>query len=203
MARQIVPVQDTGAQAGNEAAFLSRLRAGDAGAFETLVREHQGPLYSLLSRLMGNPDEALDLVQETFIRALRGLPSFRGESALRTWLYRIAMNEFLNGQRGRRTEAVAPEEMEDLAPSLWDRWRGRVPDPEEVAVTREELEKLRQAIARLPEEYRAVLLLRDREGYSAQETAELLGISIPAVKSRLHRARLFVRKRLIEGSWKR
>lgn len=183
-----------------DAALLSRLRSGDAQAFESLVRENQGPLYGLLVRLAGDPDEALDLVQETFLRAFRGMASFRGESAVRTWLHRIAMNVFLNERRGPRRETVDLQTLEELSPGWWDRWSGRVPDPEQLASSREESQRLGRIIARLPEEYRAVLLLRDREEYRAQEVAEMLDISVSAVKSRLHRARMFVRKELLRES---
>ena len=183
-----------------DAALLSRLRSGDAAAFESLVRENQGPLYGLLARLTGDPDEALDLVQETFLRAFRGMAAFRGESAVRTWLHRIAMNVFLNERRGPRQETVDLQTLEELSPSWWDRWNGRAPDPEQVAASREESQRLGRIIARLPEGYRAVLLLRDREEYRAHEVAEMLGISVSAVKNRLHRARMFVRKELLRES---
>ncbi len=179
------------------------MRAGDAAAFEAFVLAHQDPLYGLLLRLTGDHDAALDLVQETFLRALRGIAAFRGESALRTWLHRIAMHAFLNERRGSRTVTVDPQTLEGLAPSWWDRWSGRMPDPEQVVASRQEAERLGRAIARLPEAYRAVLLLRDREGHSAHEVASLLGISVPAVKSRLHRARLFVRQAFLETTTKR
>ena len=203
MAEQVPDGEEGEHGAKEEATFLSRLRSGDASAFEALVIENQGPLYGLLLRLAGDPDEALDLVQETFLRAIRGMASFRGESTLRTWLHRIAVNVFLNERRGPRRETVDLETLEELAPSWWDRWSGRVPDPEQVVANREELERLGRSIARLPDEYSAVLLLRDREGYSSQEVADFLGVSVPAVKSRLHRARLFVRKELLGKSRKR
>ncbi len=188
---------------GDEAALLSRLCSGDESAFESLVLEHQGPLYGLLVRLTGDEDAALDLVQETFLRALRGLASFRGESSLRTWLHRIAVNLFLNKRRGPRRLMVDLEILEELEPSWWDRWTGRIPDPEEVVANREQIELLGEAITRLPEEHRAVLLLRDREGHSTREVADLLGISVPAVKSRVHRARVSVRKEFLGGIQRR
>ncbi len=184
----------------DEEALLCRLRAGDESAFEALVEQQQRPLFSLLARLTGNPEEAMDLVQETFLRAVRGLASFRGESSLRTWLHRIAVNVFLNERRTARPEMVELETIENLAPSWWDRWSGRVPDPEQLASSREGVERLGRAMARLPEEHRAVLLLRDREVYSAKEVASLLEITVPAVKSRLHRARVFVRQELLGPS---
>ncbi len=180
--------------------LLSRLRSGETAALEEMVQAHQSLLYGLLLRLTGDPDEALDLVQETFIRALRGMASFRGESSIRTWLYRIAVNVFRNERRAAPRETVDPQELEEMNPGWWDRWSGRVPDPEEIVAGREETERLARAISRLPEEYRLVLLLRDREGHTTQEVADLVGISNAAVKSRLHRARLFVRGELLGES---
>ncbi len=203
MSRHVPPGELRDASRTGEADLLSRMRAGDAAAFEAFVLEHQDPLYGLLVRLTGDRDAALDLVQETFLRALRGIASFRGESALRTWLHRIAVHVFLNEKRGPRTETVDPQTLEKLAPSWWNRWSGRMPDPEQVVASRQEAERLGQVIARLPEAYRAVLLLRDREGYSAHEVATLLEISVPAVKSRLHRARLFVRQQLLGNTQRR
>ncbi len=197
MAAQVQKTPDVEPPRKDESAFLSRLRSGDTSAFEAFVREHQDPVYGLLLRLSGDPDDALDLVQETFIRALKGISSFREDSALRTWLHRIAVNLFLNARRGPKRENIAHDTLEELAPNWWDRWSGRIPDPEQEVISGETLEMLERAIARMPEEYRAVLLLRDREGYSASEVADMLQISVPAVKSRLHRARLFVRKELL------
>ena len=181
----------------DERGLLERLRSGDEAAFEELVQNQQGPLYGFLLRMTGEPDDALDLVQETFIRALRGLSAFRGESTLKTWLHRIAMNLFLNEKRKPQRETVTPEEVESTQPGVWDRLTGRVPEPEEVVSNRQEMARLEKAILKLPEEYRSVLLLRDREGHTAQETAELLEVSVSAVKSRLHRARIFVRQEML------
>lgn len=185
------------AEIPDERGLLERLRSGDEAAFEELVLSQQGPLYGFLLRMTGEPDDALDLVQETFVRALRGLAAFRGESTLKTWLHRIAMNLFLNEKRKPQRETVTPEEIESVQPGVWDRLTGRVPDPEEVVSNRQEMARLEKAILKLPEEYRRVLLLRDREGHTAQETAELLEVSVSAVKSRLHRARIFVRQEML------
>ncbi|MDA1001371.1 MAG: sigma-70 family RNA polymerase sigma factor [bacterium] len=186
-----------GTGALGERGFLERLRAGDEAAFEELIQIHQGPLYGFLLRMTGEPDDALDLVQETFIRALRSLSTFRGESTLKTWLHRIAMNLFLNEKRRPQRETVTPEELESQEPGFWDRLTGHVPEPDEVVESRQEMARLEKAILKLPEEYRSVLLLRDREGHTAQEVAELLEISVAAVKSRLHRARMFVRQEML------
>jgi RNA polymerase sigma-70 factor, ECF subfamily len=178
---------------GNRENVLARLRAGDTDAFEAWVQEHRDPLFHLLFRLTGDKDEALDLLQETFVHALRGLSTFRGDAAFRTWLYRIAVNLFLTDRRQHR-QTVSIDTLDNRMLNLRDDWQRRIPNPEELVSNREVRARLGQAMTQLRPEYRAVLLLRDREGYRTQEVASMLGLSIAAVKSRLHRARLFVRK---------
>ena len=177
----------------NRENVLARLRAGDTDAFEAWVQEHRDPLFHLLFRLTGDKDEALDLLQETFVHALRGLPTFRGDAAFRTWLHRIAVNIFLTDRRQHR-QTVSIDTLDNHMLNLRDDWQRRIPNPEELVSNREVRARLGQAMTQLRPEYRAVLLLRDREGYRTQEVASMLGLSIAAVKSRLHRARLFVRK---------
>lgn len=179
--------------------WVSRLRSGDPAAFEACVHDHQEHLFRLLFRLTGDMDDSLDLVQETFLRAMRGFPTFRGKSSIRTWLHRIAMNVFLNHKRRRQPQVVDLETLENLKPSWWNRWGGRISIPENVVIDREQREQLGRAIFKLPPDYRVVLCLRDREGYTTQEVADLLELSIAAVKSRLYRARLFVRRELLEN----
>lgn len=182
---------------GNREDVLARLCAGDTDAFEAWVQEHRDPLFRLLFRLTGDKDEALDLLQETFLHALRGLSTFRGDATFRTWLHRIAVNAFLNGRRQHR-QTVSIDTLDHLMLNLRDGWQRRIPTPEELVSNREVQARLGQAITQLRPEYRVVLLLRDREGYRTQEVANMLGLSITAVKSRLHRARLVVRKAVQE-----
>jgi len=181
----------------NREEVLALLRAGDADAFEAWVQEHQSPLFNSLLRLTGDKDEALELVQETFLNALRGLQTFRGDASSRTWLHRIAVNAFLNDRRQHR-HTVSIDALDHLTLNLRDHWQRRIPTPEELVSNREVWTRLRQTLTQLPPEHRVVLLLRDREGYRTQEVANMLGLSIAAVKSRLHRARLFVRQALHE-----
>lgn len=188
--------QDTKTPGAAEA-VLQRLRAGDPDEFEKLVRDHQDALYRLLFRLTGDSNEAQDLLQDSFLRVCTGLSSFRGQSSLRTWLHRIAINTFLNERRRPQPEQVDLATVEEMTPGWLGRFREKVPDPEDIVDVRHRYEKLADAVARLPKEYKVVLLLRDREGYSSQEVADLLEISVSAVKSRLHRARLWVRKELL------
>lgn len=151
-----------------------------------------GPLFHLLFRLTGDKDEALGLLQETFVHALRGIPTFRGDATFRTWLHRIAVNLFLNDRRQyRRTVSIT---LNNRLLNLRDGWHRRISNPEEFVSNREVRAQLGQAMTQLSPEHRAILLLRDRDGYRTQEVAHMLGLSMTAVKSRLHRARLFMRK---------
>lgn len=155
-------------------------QAGDVWAFEELVRRHELPVYRLALRMLGNTSDAEDASQETFIRAWRALASFRAESALSTWLYRIATNQCLRvlDRSGVRTGPLTGEEL-DLRPG-----------PETVALERDALHNLKVAIARLTPEQRAPLVLREFEGLAYEEIGEVLDLTPGAVKGRLHRARL-------------
>ncbi|MBA3718493.1 MAG: sigma-70 family RNA polymerase sigma factor [Actinobacteria bacterium] len=152
---------------------------GDFWAFEELVRRHGARVYRIALRLLGNRSEAEDAAQEAFVQAWQALPVFRGESSVSTWLYRIVTNRCLNLLQARRREEPLSERQE--APT---------PVPERVAETVDALGALKTAILRLTPEQRAPLVLREFEGRAYEEIAEILEISVPAVKGRLHRARL-------------
>jgi RNA polymerase sigma-70 factor (ECF subfamily) len=186
-----------GAGAPGEAALLARLRAGDEAAFEELVRTHGARLLGVARRFMATEEDAREVVQEAFISAFRALASFKGEAKLSTWLHRITVNTALMKLRARRRR---PEEsIDDLLPSFkadghhleqFQSWA----EPADEAIARaERREQVREAIARLPEGYRSVLLLRDIEERDTQEVADRMGISANAVKIRLHRARQALR----------
>ena len=167
--------------------LAERCREGDADAFEALYRQHSGRLYSLAFRMVGSAEEAEDLLQEVFLTAHRKLASFRGESSLGTWLYRLGMNlclDYLRGRQvkmGRATDSLdADDAVEPAAPSP------AVPS----AVSRLDLER---AIRRLPDGCRAAFLLHDVEGFEHQEIATFLGVSIGTSKSQVHRARMKLR----------
>ena len=176
--------------AGDTAEFVTRLRAGDRGAFEDLVRAQQHRVYGLALRMLGNPAEAQDVAQEVFIRAHRGLPEFRGDARLSTWLYTIASRLCLNRLAGseRRLTRHGEETLRQLADAR--------PGPDE-AMERGELEEaLHRAIAELPEERRVVVVLRDVEGLAYEEIADVLALPVGTVRSRLHRARLDLKEKL-------
>ena len=186
-----------------EEQFLERLRAGEAAAFERLVEERHADIYALLYRLTEDPEEARDLTQETFLQAFRHLAGFRGEADLRTWLYRIAVNQARNRwrwwKRRRRDRTVsldAPASASHDAPlsaGLPSREGG---DPEEQALARERERALLAALRTLSRPYREVIVLRDIEGLSYEEVALALEINVGTVKSRLSRGRGELRRRL-------
>lgn len=182
--------------------LVTALRAGDALGYERLVREHGGALLAVARRYLRSEDDARDVVQEAMLSAFRGIASFDADAKLSTWLHRIVVNCALMRLRTRRRR---PEEsIDDLLPSFdetggfangvaeWD-----VP-PTETLVERRQMQRIvRRCIDRLPESYRALLVLRDIEERDTEESAALLGLTVSAVKSRLHRARQALRELLV------
>ena len=187
----------------DEHALISASKSGDPAALEALVRTHQGRVYGFAMRMCRNVEDAKDILQETFLGMIRSLQEFREESKFTTWLYRIASNACLKKRR-RGVHDPTPEQelsLDELMPR--PDAEGRRPEiadwseDAERALLRGELSaRMEAAIDKLPREYKIVLLLRDVEGLSAEETAQALNLSVPAVKSRLHRGRLFVRREL-------
>jgi RNA polymerase sigma-70 factor, ECF subfamily len=175
---------------GDSAEFVSRLRAGDRGAFEELVRTHQHRIYALALRMLGNAAEAQDVAQEAFLRAHRGLAEFRGEARLSTWLYAIASRLCLNRLAG--SERRLTRHGEETLTRLPD---GR-PGPDQTLERGEIEEALHRAIGELVEERRIVVILRDVEGLAYEEIAEALELPVGTVRSRLHRARLDLKEKL-------
>ena len=167
--------------------LAQRCRNGDSGAFEELYRQHAGRLYNLAFRMAGSAQEAEDLLQEVFLHAYRKLGSFRGDSSLGTWLYRLGMNQCLDHLRGRQAK------MKQATESLDDDDAAEPAAPMSatpIAVNRLDLER---AIGRLPEGCRAAFLLHDVEGFEHHEVASILGISEGTSKSQVHKARMKLR----------
>jgi RNA polymerase sigma-70 factor (ECF subfamily) len=177
---------------------VAALKAGEPGAFAEMVERHSGTVYNLALRLMNDPQEAEEVLQETFISAFRGLDRFEGRSQLGTWLYRIAYNAALMRLRRRKLpttsidEPLVNEEGEELPRQLVD-WGAR---PDQIVLDDELRRALDAAVATLPPTLRSVFVLRDIEGHSTAETAEALGLTETNVKVRLHRARLALREQL-------
>lgn len=172
-------------------------------AFDRLYREHVDRMYRFAQRLCGSPDDAKDLVQETFLSAYRGLKDFRGDSSVSTWLYAIAAHACQRMRRKRKGEPEHKLSLDALIPTSDGDLLLQVPgddlSPEERLEHKELRRSLLTAVQKLPKKYRMVLVLRDMEGLSARETGAVMGLTERAVKSRLHRARLFVRHELGDG----
>ncbi len=188
------------AQVSPDADLIIAARDGDVAAFERLVERYRGRVYALALRMLQNPTDAEEVVQETFLSAYQHLPRFRGESQFGSWLHRICANFCLMRLRHQRVAEGAGEKL--LAPEFeegghlpyttWD-WTRKAEDRIRDAEVRKVIE---DGVAMLSPEYRAVFLLKDVEGLSYEEIAEAVQASVPAVKSRLHRARLALREAL-------
>ena len=183
----------------DDAALIERSRAGDVAAFEPLVEKYRQRVWRLAYNLLRDREEAWDVAQEAFIRAYQALPSFRGQSAFYTWLYRIVMNVAADrararGARGRAfgTERVPEEDWERVLPDQ----RGADESPDAVAARGEQRQKIMRALDALPEHHRRIVVLSDLEGLSYREIAETLEIPIGTVMSRLHNARKRLRDAL-------
>jgi RNA polymerase sigma-70 factor (ECF subfamily) len=189
--------RDPETKARDEQSLLVRLRAGEEAAFAELVRENTGRLLAVARRLLRSEDDARDAVQDGFLQAFRGIARFEGDARLSTWLHRIVINASL---MKLRTRSRKPEgSIDELLPRFYadghridpgPPWREQIPDPVE---SRELRTLVRESIDRLPEIYRSVLLLRDIEELSTEETAALLDVKAETVKVRLHRARQALR----------
>ena len=173
-------------------------QAGDREAFDALITRYRDVVYSVAYRFARDPDLALDLAQDVFIRAYRGIKSFRGRSSFSTWLYRIAMNTCIDYTR-KQSRSVSsrsvPEEVAEFADTVPGE-RGPFLDPSENALAGELGEQIERAIDALPSYHKSVFVLYEIEGLSYKEIAEVVGCSIGTVMSRLHYARRKLRKML-------
>jgi RNA polymerase sigma-70 factor (ECF subfamily) len=181
-----------------EAGLVQALQAGDQAAYAELVERYSPTIYNLALRMMNDREEAEEVLQETFLSAFRAVGRFEGRSQLGTWLYRIAYNAALMRLRKRQAPTTSldePLETEegDVIPRQLVDWTAR---PDEALLAGELRGALNAAVASLPETLRSVFTLRDIEGLSTAETAEVLGLTETNVKVRLHRARLALRERL-------
>jgi RNA polymerase sigma-70 factor (ECF subfamily) len=179
--------------------LVEQIRLGDRDSFEILVKRYQGKVYGLGLRLLGNADDAEEVLQETFLQIYQKLDSFRGEAKFSTWLYRIATNQALMRLRFNQRRPV--ESLEEFLPKYNEEGRlarleldyGRAARADQLLENQELAQKTMEAIGRLPEAYRAPLVLRDLEELSTEETAKILDLEPNLVRTRLHRARLMLR----------
>ena len=198
---QVAAAPSGEARPAAETQFIERLRAGEAAAFDRLVLERSGDVYALLYRLTEDAEEARDLTQETFLRVFQSINRFRGDAELKTWIYRIAMNQARNRWRWwrrRRREVTlsldAPNEYDERP--LKARLQSGATNPEQETLAHEREMALRRALRTLGRSYRETVILRDVEGLSYEEIAATLEISIGTVKSRLARGRMELRRKL-------
>jgi RNA polymerase sigma-70 factor, ECF subfamily len=174
--------------------LVRRAQADDERAFGELVNRYEAKVYSLALKMLRNPEDAEDVLQDTFLRAYRGIKSFQGHSTFSTWIYRITANSALMRLRKRQLPTVSIEDADEReAPINIADW---APGPVERMLNQETQVAMNEAVESLPPEFRQVFVLRDIEELSNAEVAEILDLSVAAVKSRLHRARLKVRNRL-------
>ncbi len=182
----------------DESALVAQAKAGDQNAFAELVNRYERKIYRLAKNITRNDEDAEDVLQDAFLKAYTHLDNFKGDSKFYTWIVRIAVNEALMRLRKRKTDRSVPlDEPVELGEETVQREIAVWEDNPEQQYSQEEWRKiLDEAVDSLKPDFRTVFVLRDIEELSTEETAETLGISVPAVKSRLLRARLALRERL-------
>ena len=188
----------------DESALIAELRAGSEEAFAWLIERFHQPVYSLLARTVHDRADAADLTQEVFIKIFRGMGNFHGESSLRTWIYRIALHEALNQRRWwmrhKQQEVAIDQEMQDGEDGAPVCLKERLVDPSEspfdAVVHAENRALVEMALKQVPEPFRTTLVLRDVEGFVYEEVAEIQGVSLGTVKSRLVRGRVCLKSLL-------
>lgn len=180
--------------------LVEKAKKNDLFAFEELVRIYQNKVYSLCFSLSGNRDDAQDLSQEAFIRAYRALGSFRNAADFGTWLHRITVNVWLNQRRKNGSQPLSLDEPYQYGDGreTWREVAAEDGDPLQALEEKEFRTLVRSVLRSLSEEHRAVLVLREIEGYSYEEVSRMLGCSLGTVKSRLNRAREVMRRRMTE-----
>ncbi|MBN1445773.1 MAG: sigma-70 family RNA polymerase sigma factor [Candidatus Omnitrophica bacterium] len=182
-----------------EMKLVEQAKKGDMKAFEDLMKTTSGRIYNLGFRLLRNKEDAADIMQETYMAAYENLPKFKGNSSFSTWLYRIATNFALMKMRREKNKKVSVSELQETSGNLYDK---ALPDWSESPVdhlkNQELKEILDKAINSLPPKYRSVFVLHDIEGLGIAEVADILSLSEPAVKTRSHRSRMYLREKLSE-----
>lgn len=197
----IADVRSSAGQRPDEATALDRAKGGDARAFEELLQSHSDRLYAHVARIIGAGADAEDVVQDACISAWRSIASFEGTS-FRAWLFRIATNRSIDLIRQRRRRGELPLEPPDDEETGWAEAAAPGPEIHELASGRETMTVVEEALAAIPPEQRAALLLRDVEGFDYAEIARITAAEPGTVRSRIHRGRLAVRNALIARGWK-
>jgi len=186
----------------SEKELVRLAKKGDRSAQAKIVQMHEKIVYNLGSKLLGDADKAECVLQETFLKVLQALPDFQEKSQLSTWIYRIATNQALMRLRSKKTKYVPIDEApEDDGKDYSVFVRSLEADPLDNVLNQELKEKMDRAIEQLPENYKTVFVMKDIEGMALKEIADMLDLSLPAVKSNLHRARVTLRNKLAD-MWK-
>ncbi len=182
-------------QLDNEQSIVKKATQGDAVAFEQLMRAHEGRMYAVSLRMCGNREDALDCTQEAMLRIYRAMSSFKGQSSFATWVYRITMNTCLDELRRRKVRTSS-----SLDALLDSGWAPSDEDdtPERHSIASEQRRTLERAIADLPEDMRAAIVLRDVQGFSYEEIAQMLTANVGTIKSRISRGREKLRETLMK-----
>jgi RNA polymerase sigma-70 factor, ECF subfamily len=180
--------------------LLEGLRAGDEEAYEALLQRYQQPVYSLVQRLIEDPSEASDVTQEVFLKVFRNVANFRGQSSLKTWIYRIAVNEAHNRRRwfGRHRKAEVGLEAEMNGQTWLDHLSDDARSPYDLVLNEQRRQAIERALETLNPVFRAAVVLRDQEDLSYEEIADVLEVSLGTVKSRILRGREALRRALLE-----
>jgi RNA polymerase sigma-70 factor, ECF subfamily len=183
-----------------EALFVARLQANEDAAYDELVRTYSASLFHVAYRMLGDSAEASDAVQEIFLKVFRNIGGFKGEAALKTWVFKIGFSEILNRLRWwRRRHRFATMSLDEQpnGSSAGHSVPSPSPSPEQLLQSKEQETAIQQALGRISKDHRSIIVLRDIEGFSYNEIADVLGVSIGTVKSRLARARSDLKKTLM------
>jgi RNA polymerase sigma-70 factor (ECF subfamily) len=193
-------IERSGVLDAQEAVFVARLQANEDAAYDELVRGYHASMFHVAYRMLGDSNDAADAVQEIFLKVFRNVQRFRGDSSLKTWIYRIAFSEILNRlrwwKRRFRSSTVSLDDDHE-GNGYYIHLASASPSPLQVLESKEREGAIQQALTRLSGEHRSIVILRDIEGFSYSEIAEILGISVGTVKSRLARARADMKKSLV------
>jgi len=196
MPKKPVPSKKT----DEDTALIQAINSGQAERFYEIVKKYEAKLYNFGLRMCGDASDAEDMVQETFLNVFKYLNGFRHETKFKNWLYKIAASTCLKKKRKSKFAPDRELSLEEFIPENSDRVAGEIPDwalvPLEQLLNAELFTVLHRGILALPEKYRLVVVLRDMEGFTTAETAQILGISVENVKVRLHRSRLHLRDHL-------
>lgn len=184
--------------------LIRRCREKDLSALGELFHRYQEKIYNLAYRMMGSREEAEDLVQDVFVKVYESADQYQEKASFFTWLYRLAVNLSIDRLRKRKREGLEPLENPDSEEdiSLIDRLPAEDPSPEELAIAREQKERIQRVLEEVDSRYRTIIILRDLEALSYSEIATILGCSIGTVRSRLHRGRRLLKVKLKNlGEW--